>query len=126
MKAIERLFSAASAHGIDLKQAAGESANLYGAGAPRRRQLMRALAGIDTPEEREKRERHENRERIAESVKGKQSRVSRPKLNSHAELAQALSGEIREPGRPPRGGLEGPAFLAAMYSLALDAGVYED
>jgi hypothetical protein len=126
LKAIERLFSAASAHGIDLKQAAGESANLYGAGAPRRRQLMRTLAGLESAEEREQRERHENRERMPQSVKGKQSRVSRPKLNSHAELAQSLAGEIREPGRPPRGGLEGPAFLAAMYSFALDAGVYED
>src|SRR6185312_1204507 len=126
MKAIERLFSAASAHGIDLKQAAGESANLYGAGAPRRRQLMRQLAGLDTPEEREKRERHENRERIPESVKGKQSRVARPKLHSHAELGQALAGQVREPGAPPRGGLEGPAYLAAMYSFGLDGGVYED
>src|SRR6185312_5643124 len=117
MKAIERLFSAASAHGIDLKQAAGESANLYGAGAPRRRQLMRALAGIDTPEEREKRERHENRERIAESVKGKQSRVARPRLYSHAELGQALAG-LKGPSYP--------AYLAAMYSFALDAEVYSD
>lgn len=126
MKAIERLFSAASAHGIDLKQAAGESANLYGAGAPRRRQLMRTLAGLETPEDRDRRERHENRERLPESVKGKQSRVSRPKLHSHAELGQALAGEVREPGAPPRGGLEGPAYLAAMYSFALDSEVYED
>lgn len=126
MKAIERLFSAASAHGIDLKQAAGESANHYGAGAPRRRQLMRTLAGLDTPEERERREQHENRERLPQSVKGKQSRVARPKLNSHAELGQALAGVVREPGRPPQGGLEGPAYLAAMYSFALDAAVYED
>jgi hypothetical protein len=126
MKAIERLFSAASAHGIDLKQAAGESANAYGAGAPRRRQLMRTLAGLEAAEDRDKRERRENRERMPESVKGKQSRVARPKLHSHAELGQALAGQIREPGEPPRGGLEGPAFLAAMYSFGLDASVYED
>src|SRR6185312_11016582 len=29
-------------------------------------------------------------------------------------------------GAPPRGGLEGPAYLAAMYSFGLDGGVYED
>src|SRR6185312_11401343 len=113
MKAIERLFSAASAHGIDLKQAAGESANLYGAGAPRRRQLMRQLAGLDSPEEREKRERHENRERIPESVKGKQSRVARPKLHSHAELGRALAGLPDSP------------YHAAMYSFGLDEGSYD-
>lgn len=116
MKPIERLFSAASAHGIDLKQAAGESANLYGAGAPRRRRLMERLAGIalETAEERERRERHENRERIAESVTGKQTRVVRPRLYSHAELGQSLAG------------LEGPPYLAAMYSFALDGEVYSD
>lgn len=123
MKPIERLFSCASAHGIDLRQAAGESANHYGAGAPRRRRLMRQLAGLETAEEREKRE---NRERLPQSVKGKHSRVARPRMYSHAELAQSLAGTIREPGQPPRGGLEGPAFLAAMYSFGLDATVYDD
>lgn len=126
MKAIERLFTCASAHGIDLRQAAGESANLYGAGAPRRRHLMRRLAGLETAEERERREKAENREHLPESVKGKQTRVARPRLYSHAELGRALAGEIREPGQPPRGGLEGAAYLAAMYSFGLDAGVYED
>lgn len=126
LKAIERLFSCASAHGIDLKQAAGESASLYGEGAPRRRRLMRQLAGLETKEERERREKAENRERLPQSVKGKQSRVARPRLCSHAELGHALAGEIREPGEPPRGGLEGPAFLAAMYSFGLDGSVYED
>lgn len=127
MKAIERLFSCASAHGIDLRQAAGESANLYGAGAPRRRQLMRKLAGLEeSAEDRERREAQENRAHVRESVKGKQSRVARPKMYSHAELGQALAGQVRARGEPPRGGLEGPAYLAAMYSFGLDASVYED
>lgn len=113
MKAIERLFSCASAHGIDLKQMAGESVNLYGAGAPRRRRLMERLAGIDdTPEERERRERHENRERLPESVKGKQSRVSKPRMYSHAELGQSLAGLPDSP------------YHAAMYSFGLDEQSY--
>lgn len=123
VKAIERLFSCASAHGIDLRQAAGESVNLYGAGAPRRRLLMRQLAGLETAEERES---AENRGRLGHSARGKQTRVARPRLYSHAELGQALSGTIREPGKRPRGGLEGPAFLAAMYSYGLDSSVYDD
>lgn len=87
---------------------------------------MRQLAGLETAEERERREKAENRERLPQSVKGKHTRVARPRLYSHAELGQALAGEIREPGKSPRGGLEGPAFLAAMYSFALDGSVYED
>lgn len=119
MKPIERLFSAASAHGIDLKQAAGESANLYGAGAPRRRRLMERLAtgALETIEERERREKRENRERLPESVKGKQSRVARPKAYSNAELGQSLAG-LKDSSHP--------AYLAAMYSFALDANVYGD
>lgn len=114
MKAIERLFSCASAHSIDLKQMAGESVNLYGAGAPRRRQLMRRLAGLQGEENREVRETIENRERLSESVKGKQSRVARPRMYSHAELGQALSG------------LTGGPYHAAMFSFGLDEGSFDD
>jgi hypothetical protein len=112
LKAIERLFSCASAHGIDLKQAAGESANLYGAGAPRRRQLMRRLAGLDDAQ-KVAQEVADNREHLPESVKGKQTRVSRPRLYSHAELGQALSGLPESP------------YHAAMYSFGLDEGSYD-
>ena len=114
MKAIERLFSCASAHGIDLKQMAGESVSLYGAGAPRRRQLMRRLSTFgETQEQREEREGRENREHLTESVKGKSTRVARPKLYSHAELGQAISG------------LQGGPYHAAMYSFGLDEASYE-
>jgi len=73
---------------------------------------MRQLAG-ETAEDRERREAHENRERLPESVKGKQSRVAKPKFYSHAELAHALSG------------LKGGPFHAAMYSFGLDEQSYE-
>lgn len=88
----EQLFAKASARSIDLKQLAGESANLYGAGSPRRRNLMERLAGLP----------------VKETVEGKQSRVARPAYYSHAELGQALAG------------LTGPPYLAACYSFLLD------
>lgn len=93
---------------------AGESVNLYGAGAPRRRQLMRQLAGLQGDENRERREKLENRERLSESVTGKQSRVAKPRMYSHAELGHALSG------------LTGGPYHAAMYSFGIDEQSYPD
>jgi hypothetical protein len=115
MQAIERLFSCASAHGIDLRQAAGECAKLYGPGSPRRRNLMERLAGGRPIDEKAiKGTMLESAKTVTQTVRGTQTRVAKPKLYSHVELGHALSG------------LTGAPYLTAMFSFGLDDQVYED
>ncbi len=127
MHATEKLFSCASAHGIDLRQAAGECVKLYGAGSPRRRNLMERWAQGKSVDEKEIRGTAlESAQTIRETARRTESRVAKPRLYSHAELGHALAGKKMGIGRKPTGGLEGPAYLAAMYSFALDGSVYDD
>lgn len=91
MKADE-LFALASAHSIDLTAVAGNASDIFGIAARRPR---------NSEERRERRP-------VRETVEGKESRVIKPRMWTHAELAQAL------------GGLERMPTLAAFYSFEQD------
>ena len=94
----EELVSLAAAHGIDIAHTVASSTNLKGAAAKRPRTRDEVRGGLE----------------VVETAEGKETRVTRPRYWTHAEVGMGAAGCKRLP------------WLAACYSFAGDRDRYAE